>query len=212
MPDTRNLRQNRPLLFSPTVIRQIQQNDLAGTSFQRVDFESLSSTALDNSSSFRYNLVGDGLKSTQQLNIDWSRFENHTFFNSAHVKTNVAFRKMFDQFPFDGTKTEFEVFIDNLSGFEKYVYDQFPKNKGYLFLSGTTVGEAGLSGTYVTTKDVAGVAYPGVSRNLSGQSILNPQLNSSRQCVQLLAVAQIALRLHLHLIQSSVFNRRRSRD
>lgn len=178
MPDVRNLRQNRPLLFTPSVVRQIQQNDLAGSSFQRVNFESLSSTALDNSSSFRYNLAGDGLKSTQQLNIDWSRFENHTFFNSAHVKTNVAFRRIFDQFPFDGTRTEFEVFIDSLSGFEKYVYDQFPKNKGYLFLSGTRGTEPGLSGTYVVAKDVAGVAYPGVSRNLTGQSILNPGLSS----------------------------------
>jgi hypothetical protein len=178
MPDIRNLRQNRPLLFSPSVIRQIQQNDMGSNTFNRVDFESISSTALDNTSSFRYNLAGDGLKSTQQLNIDWSLFENHTFFNSAHVKTNVAFRKIFDQFPFDGTRAEFEVFIDNLSGFEKYVYDQFPKNKGYLFLSGTLATESGLSGTYVTTKDIAGVAYPGVSRNLTGQSILNPQLSS----------------------------------
>jgi hypothetical protein len=105
-------------------------------------------------------------------------FENHTFFNSAQVKTNVAFRKIFDQFPFDGTKKELEVFLDNLTGFEKYVYDQFPKNKGYLFLSGTTPSESGLSGTYVVTKDVAGVAYPGVSRNTTGVSILNPILNS----------------------------------
>ena len=178
MPDTRNLRQNRPLLFSPSVVRQIQQNDIAGSAFHRVDFESLASTAMDNSSSFRYNLNGDGLKSTQQLNIDWSRFENHTFFNSAHVKTNVAFRKIFDQFPFDGTRAEFEVFIDNLSGFEKYVYDQFPKNKGYLFLSGTRATEPGTNGTYITARDVAGVAFPGVSRNLTGQSILNPNLNS----------------------------------
>lgn len=178
MPDVRNLRQNRPMLFTPSVIRQIQQNDIAGSSFQRVDFETLASTSLDNTSSFRYNLAGDGLRSTQQLNIDWSRFENHTFFNSAHVKTNVAFRRIFDQFPFDGTRSEFEVFIDNLSGFEKYVYDQFPKNKGYLYLSGTLGTEPGLSGTYVVTKDIAGVAYPGVSRNLTGQSILNPSAQS----------------------------------
>jgi len=178
MPDTRSLRQNRPLLFSPTVIRQVQQNDMAGTGFTRVDFETLSSSSLENTSSFKYSLVGEGLKSTQQLNVDWSRFENHTFFNNAHVKTNVAFRKIFDQFPFDGTKKEFEVFLDDLSGFEKYVYDQFPKNKGYLFLSGTTTGETGVSGTFVTAKDVAGVAYPGVSRDTSGRSVLNPQRSS----------------------------------
>jgi hypothetical protein len=64
---------------------------------------------------------------------------------------------MYDQFPFDGTQAEFEVFLDSLTGFEKYVYDQFPKCTTYLFLSGTKPSETGLSGTYVTVKDVAGV-------------------------------------------------------
>ena len=178
MPSTRNLRQNRPLLFSPSVIRQIQQDDMGSSAFQRIDFDTLSSSSLENSGSFRYNLSGDGLKSTQQLNVDWSLFENHTFFNSAQVKTNVAFKKIFVEFPFDGTRSEFELFIDGLSGFEKYVYDQFPKNTGYLFLSGTKMSEPGLSGTYVVAKDVAGVTYPGVSRNITGVSILNPQLSS----------------------------------
>jgi hypothetical protein len=177
MPSTRTLRQNRPLLFSPAVIRQIQEDSLGSNTFHKVDYMALSSSALDSTGSFRYNLPGDGLRSTQQLNIDWSVFENHTFFNSAHVKTNVAFRKIFDQFPFDGSQSEFENFVDSLSGFEKYVYDQFPKNKGYLFLSGTAASETGSEGTYVTIRDVAGVAYPGVSRNLSGKSILNPGLN-----------------------------------
>jgi hypothetical protein len=91
----------------------------------------------------------------------------------------VAFRKIFDQFPFDGTRSEFETFLDGLSGFEKYVYDQFPKNKGYLFFSGTRPSETTPNiGTFVTIKDVAGVAFPGVSRDISGRSVLNPQLNS----------------------------------
>ena len=42
-------------------------------------------------SSFRYDDPGNPLKSTQQLNIDWSKFENHTFFNSAEAKVNIAF-------------------------------------------------------------------------------------------------------------------------
>jgi hypothetical protein len=171
-------KQIRPLIFSPSVTRQIQQNDFSSDAFRRVNLEQIASSSLGNSSSFRYDPNSTGLKSTQQLNIDWSYFENHTFFNSAHVKTNVAFRKIFDKFPFDGTREEFEVFIDGLSGFEKYVYDQFPKNVGYLFLSGTLNTETGTSGTFVTTKDIAGVAYPGVSRNQTGQSILNPNLGS----------------------------------
>lgn len=190
MPNPRTLRQNRPVLFSPTVIRQMVENDMGSNTFHKVDYETLSSTALDHSSSFRYNLAGDGIKSTQQLNVDWHNFENHTFFNSAHVKTNVAFRKMYDQFPFDGTQAEFEVFLDSLTGFEKYVYDQFPKCTTYLFLSGTKPSETGLSGTYVTVKDVAGVTYPGISRNLTGQSILNPGLNDMTIEFQLYLPAQ----------------------
>jgi hypothetical protein len=123
-------------------------------------------------------LQKDGIRSTQQLNIDWSAFENHTFFNSAYVKTNVAFRKIFDQFPFDGTQGEIEGYLDSLTGFEKYVYDSFPKNKGYLFFSGTLPSETGVSGTYVTVKDIAGASFPGISKNLTGQSVLNPGLSS----------------------------------
>lgn len=178
MPSPRNLRLNRPPLFSPSVIRQVGDGGYGGSGFYETTLTAMSGTALDSSGSFRYSLQKEGMKSTQQLNVDWSAFENHTFFNSAYVKSNVAFRKIFDQFPFDGTQGELENFLDGLTGFEKYVYDQFPKNKGYLFFSGTLPSETGVSGTYVTTKDVAGASYPGISRDLSGQAILNPGLSS----------------------------------
>ena len=42
--------------------------------------------------SFRYDPVGSGIKSTQQFNVDWSDFAQHTFYNSAQVKTNEAFK------------------------------------------------------------------------------------------------------------------------
>lgn len=177
---TNFLRQNRPLLFTPSVIRSVIEGNTETGPFIQRDFESLSSSSLGNTGSFRYDLPNQGIKSTQQLNISWSNFEDHTFFNSAHVKTNVAFRKIFNQFPFDGTQSEFEKFIDSLTGFEKWVYDSFPKNKGYLYFSGTRPGESGglVSGTFVTVKDAAGVLYPGVSKTTTGNSILNPISNS----------------------------------
>jgi hypothetical protein len=156
----------------------VGDENTTGGGFYEATLTAMSGTALESSGSFRYTLQREGIRSTQQLNIDWSAFENHTFFNSAYVKTNVAFRKIFDQFPFDGTQGELENFLDSLTGFEKYVYDQFPKNKGYLFFSGTLPSETGTSGTYVTTKDVAGASYPGISRDLSGQAILNPGVSS----------------------------------
>ena len=38
--------------------------------------------------------IGTGLKSTQQLLIDWSDWTQHVFFNSAEAKTNLAFEQI----------------------------------------------------------------------------------------------------------------------
>ena len=72
------------------------------------------------------------ISSTQQLNLDWSKFENHTFFNSAVSNVNTAFDKLVNGYPIDGTKKETIDFINSLTGFEKYILDTFPKNTGYL--------------------------------------------------------------------------------
>ena len=96
----------------------------------------LSDTNIFSTSSFRY---GDKkvLVSTQQLRVDYSRFENHTFFHSAVAKVNEAMDKIVNFYPIDSTKKEFEKFEDDLTGYEKYVLDSFPKNVGYLNFSGT---------------------------------------------------------------------------
>ena len=98
-----------------------------GDSFQKEDFLNQ-----ELSSSFRYDQLGNAIKSTQQLNIDWSRFELHTFFNSAKAKTHVAIDKILNRYPFDGTYNDHIKFIDSLEGFEKYVFDKMPKNVGIL--------------------------------------------------------------------------------
>ena len=160
-------------LFTPSVVRSIATEPGAADSFGTHDFSVSTGTALGHSSSFRYDLPGTGIKSTQQLNVDWSDFKNHVFFNSAQVKTNDAFTRIFDNFPFDGTKKELELFFDGMTGFEKYVFDQWPRNKGYLFLSGTA-GSQATGGTVVTIQDLAGTEYPTLTRNPTGYSVLNP--------------------------------------
>ena len=139
--NTKNLLLNKPGLFTPTVVRGIRQ----GPSNQSVSYGTqdniLADSSIDNTGSFKYSMDGEGIKSTQQLNIDWSEFENHTFFNSAQVKTNVSFEKIFNEFPFDGSRLDFENFFAGLTGFEKYIYDLFPKSRSYLFLSGTQGAE-----------------------------------------------------------------------
>ena len=168
----------RPGVFSPSVIRGIVDADGGLTSFSTVDGSFVADTAVGETGSFRYDPLGSGIKSTQQLNVDWSAFENHVFFNSAEVKVNSAFNKIFDRYPFDGTRKETELFMDGMTGFERYVYNGLPKNKGYLFFSGSNVGDLPTKGTWVTVKDAAGTTFPFLTKNPNGASRLDPVTSS----------------------------------
>ena len=61
------------------------------------------------SGTFRYDSPGSPIKSTQQLNVDFSDFSQHTFFNSAGAKTQKAFDRIINKMPFDG-KNQNELF------------------------------------------------------------------------------------------------------
>ncbi len=126
-------------------------------------------------SSFTYDAQDAPLKSTQQLNVDWSKFENHTFFMSAEAKVNLAFEQVINGFPFDGTRAETESFFEKMTGFDRWVFDQFPKHSGQLMFSGSAMTEVGPSGgTYIVVKDSMGSMYPELSKKTSGASALNP--------------------------------------
>lgn len=172
-----NLRFNRPPLFRPNLVRSLVEDAAASVTFTKTIGADMSDSVVGQSGSFKYDLDGVGVKSTQQLNVDWSKFQNHTFFNSAQVKTNVAFETIINQFPFDGSQKEYETFFEKLTGFEKWVFDEYPKYKGYAMFSGSAVGESN-AGTWVTVKDIAGASYPGVSRQQTGESKLNPGFDS----------------------------------
>jgi hypothetical protein len=158
---------------------------LSDTRPVQLTFLDLVGTNIKNTGSFKYDPLDSPLKNTQQINVDWSKFENHTFFSSAEVKVNIAFDQIINGFPFDGTKKETEAFFEKIGGFEKWVFDQFPKFGGALHFSGTQVGEnpsngfsAGL-GTWISVQDTAGWLYPELSKNKSGKSVLNPPTNQS---------------------------------
>ena len=184
-----SLKNDKPTLFSPNVIRNITFGNNNSITLNAVNANLMADTNIDSTSSYKYGIAGDGLKSTQQLNIDWSKFEEHTFFNSAQVKTNVSFDKIFNQYPFDGTKKELEAFFDGLTGFEKYVYDNLPKYKGYAFFSGSNGAETN-AGTWIEVKDMQGAQYPDISRDSTGYSILNPGLSSMTLEMQLFVPSQ----------------------
>jgi hypothetical protein len=126
-----------------------------------------------NTASFRHDPDGSGLKSTQELPIDFSSFENHTFFNSARSKVDCAFDTIVNEFPYEGSRADIELFLDLLTGFEKYVYDRFPKNVGYLHFSGTSASETS-GGTYIEVKDSKSSNFPSLNKIDYGKAVLDP--------------------------------------
>ena len=162
---------------------------LTGSRPIQLTFADVADTNIQSTSSFMYDVANAPLKSTQQLNVDWSKFENHTFFSSAEATVNFAFDKIINGYPFDGTRQEVESFFESMTGFERWVFDQFPTYKGELLFSGTQVGETS-GGTFIDVKDVAGGLYPQLSKNTSGMSVLNPHGKSLSVEMQLFVPAQ----------------------
>lgn len=165
-------RSNSP--FVPSFIRNsIKESKPIQLTYS--DFN-LSDSNSESQDSFKYDPLDYPLKSTQQLNLDWSKFENHTFFSSAEVKVNEAFNKIINGYPFDGTKKEVEEFLDSLTGYEKWVFDSFPSWSGALHFSGTQVGEvpSETSGNWISVKDKSGTLYPDLAKNKKGDPVLNP--------------------------------------
>lgn len=157
-----------------------------------MNFAQAQESNIQNEDSFAYDTYGVGLKSTQQINLDWSKFENHTFFMSAEAKVNLAFEQIINGFPFDGDRREVDDFFTNLSGFDKWVYDQFPKYRGQLHFSGSTLAETSPDkGTYVKVKDIPGALFPTLSPDvMSKESVINPKDGKS-----------LSIELHLNVPQ-----------
>ena len=133
-------------------------------------------TNIESSSSFRYGDKKE-LVSTQQVRTDYSNFVNHTFFHSAVANVNESFDKIVNFYPLNGTNKQIEKFEDELTGFEKYVLDTFPKNVGYLVFSGTQKGESAGNGTQISVSDSEGSTYTTISNNKSAKAVLDPKKN-----------------------------------
>lgn len=117
-----------------------------------------------------------GFKSTQQLAIDFSKFENHTFFSPARAKVDVALFKSINEYPYTGTIADIDRFLTRLTGFERYVFDRVPRNIGYLLFSGTLPGE-NTGGTYISVSPYAGNLFenaPGATGEQKLQVGTNP--------------------------------------
>jgi len=174
MSSKRSLTQGAPPVFTSDIVRAADGNTRV---LYNQDKEALKSSGIIKNTAFRYDQPGTGLRSTQQISLDYEGLENHVFFNSAVASVNVAFNKIINLYPFDGSDAERIEFLDGLTGYEKYIFDKFPTNKGYLFFSGSTHGGS-LEGSHIKVVDFAGSTFPTLSKRADGDNILDP-LNKS---------------------------------
>src|SRR5690606_16240823 len=100
---------------SKPLVPSFLRSALSGSRVFQLTFSDVKDTNIQSTSSFAYDPQRSPLKSTQQLNVDWSKFENHTFFMSAEAKVNLAFDQIINGYPFDGSRLEVEKFFENLT-------------------------------------------------------------------------------------------------
>jgi len=139
--------------------------------FKNVKNEEISRSNAINTASFGFDPEGTGLKSTQELPIDYTSFENHTFFNSARSKVDISFDSIINHFPYDSSRAEIQNFLNLMTGFEKFVFDAFPKNVGYLKFSGSS---APSDGTYIKVIDGKSFNFPVLNKVDYGLPVLDP--------------------------------------
>ena len=167
------------LLFKPSVRRSLERGEarVAGVTLAGSETESSEGFHFA-SGTFRYDPPGVPLKNVQQLNIDFSKFEKHTFFNSAEAKTQAAFDKIINQFPFDGTKKDLIEFRDNLNGYDSYVLSRWPKYTGFLQFNSASYGadpdkDHYGAGSHIKINDYkSATGY--VAKKSTGESLLDP--------------------------------------
>lgn len=158
------VRTNRPTVFTTNLKAASLTNRHDAVTIQNQE-----ESNIGNPNSFRYDQIGSALKSTQELSVDYTKFENHTFFNSATAKVNVAFDRIINNYPFDSSLTEIQNFEDSLTGYERYILTLFSKNKNFLSFNGASK---------ITVIDAAGVNFPDISKDDTGTGVLDPNDNN----------------------------------
>lgn len=113
-----------------------------------------------------------GFSSSKELDVDFSDFSNHTFFNSAEANVSVAFSKILssgeNSYPYYGSDSDFENWLESLTGFENYVFETYPRNKGFVYFDEVS---------YIISKDVSN-SLLATERILDGQGTVNPKTGS----------------------------------
>ena len=153
---------NEPIFSSDNIIIETFVPKVGNKSISKDDLTDYHDD--EKSKSWRYLPQKAGLHSTQQIDVDWTDFSQHTFFGSAEIKVNSAFQRIVNHFPFDGNQKEKQKFYDDMTGYENYVYDIFPKYVGYIKFNG--------SDNKIVVKDSQGYLFPQLAKSASLQSVI----------------------------------------
>lgn len=169
----KRLIQNRGVLFEPSVKRDsnfvadVNFNNYLYKSNEDLIYESKRGKSLSENSSPE-SKTGK-IYSTNEYNIDFSKFENHTFFDSAVSKTSIAFDSIINLYPFDGSRQDIENFRNNSTGFETHVFDNFPNSRGYLIFRSD-----GSTNQHIAVKDLQGYLYSSENSKKSNEPVFSP--------------------------------------
>ena len=85
--------------------------------------------------------------------IDFSKPENFAFYGSAELYYDAAIRRIYEDFPYDGSKKEQIQFEESASDLERWLYsNKYPKTTGYISLGTTAaISAPGVGSNYSTT-------------------------------------------------------------
>jgi hypothetical protein len=76
-------------------------------------------------------------RTVSTLKIDYTNFEKHVFFDSAASKFDIARTKLLTTYPFNGTTEEKDAFYLTASGYENYIFNNWPHYVGYTVFNGS---------------------------------------------------------------------------
>ena len=73
-----------------------------------------------------------------KLKIDFSKFENHVFFDSAESKFQIAKNRILSDFIYNGSTEEKQNFELSSSAYESYIFENWPRNVGHASFNAST--------------------------------------------------------------------------
>ena len=102
--------------------------------------------------------------------IDFSTASNFAKFGSAKLYYEYAFKRIYQQYPYDGTRAEKQKFENESSYLDKYIFENiYPRTNGYInFGVNTSGGSLGSDGYYTGATNKEYVYFAGGPHTASG--------------------------------------------